>query len=321
MNRIDFNQAGGFPLETNTLEEVQNAYSIFNALGHLAGEKSIIKGCEITGNTVNDGVVFLNGELITFRGGYIQSNVIIKEDITTKPFENGETKQVLYNRYLTFGSGIGAIPWSDFKQVNPIQKIQKAIVPPGLISLWSGSITTIPKGWLLCDGANGTPNLSGRFIVGYDPNDPDYNQINKTGGLKAVNLTQEQMPVHNHTAKTSNSGSHLHRGYTDNAGIHNHDYKDSYYIESTEPKQNQFPNYGSEYVGTGFSGSGDVDRDNKFMWYKNSLTNTGGNHSHSLNIGESGDHNHTVSIDNSGGNTPHENRPPYYTLAYIMFKG
>lgn len=37
---------------------------------------------------------------------------------------------------------------------------------PGMIMLWYGSIDTIPTGWTLCDGQNGTPNLTGRFIRG-----------------------------------------------------------------------------------------------------------------------------------------------------------
>ena len=36
----------------------------------------------------------------------------------------------------------------------------------GMIVLWSGSIASIPGGWALCDGNNGTPNLKNRFIVG-----------------------------------------------------------------------------------------------------------------------------------------------------------
>ena len=32
--------------------------------------------------------------------------------------------------------------------------------------MWSGSIGTIPAGWLLCNGLNGTPNLQDRFIIG-----------------------------------------------------------------------------------------------------------------------------------------------------------
>jgi hypothetical protein len=39
-------------------------------------------------------------------------------------------------------------------------------VPPGIILMWSGAIADIPPGWGLCNGANGTPNLRDRFIVG-----------------------------------------------------------------------------------------------------------------------------------------------------------
>lgn len=40
------------------------------------------------------------------------------------------------------------------------------VIPTGLISLWSGSIGSIPSGWVLCDGNNSTPDLRDRFIVG-----------------------------------------------------------------------------------------------------------------------------------------------------------
>jgi hypothetical protein len=40
------------------------------------------------------------------------------------------------------------------------------LVPSGGIIMWSGSIASIPSGWFLCDGANGTPNLRDRFVVG-----------------------------------------------------------------------------------------------------------------------------------------------------------
>lgn len=37
-------------------------------------------------------------------------------------------------------------------------------IPPGLIAMWSG--TTVPEGWVLCNGENNTPDLSDKFIVG-----------------------------------------------------------------------------------------------------------------------------------------------------------
>ena len=38
-------------------------------------------------------------------------------------------------------------------------------LPSGIIVGWAGTIATIPSGWALCDGTNGTPNLLDRFIL------------------------------------------------------------------------------------------------------------------------------------------------------------
>lgn len=40
------------------------------------------------------------------------------------------------------------------------------LLPSGAIMIWSGSASSIPSGWYLCNGSNGTPNLQDRFIVG-----------------------------------------------------------------------------------------------------------------------------------------------------------
>lgn len=39
-------------------------------------------------------------------------------------------------------------------------------VPVGTIVMWKGTVATIPTGWTLCNGSNGTPDLRNRFIVG-----------------------------------------------------------------------------------------------------------------------------------------------------------
>ena len=39
-------------------------------------------------------------------------------------------------------------------------------IASGLICAYSGLIADIPAGWILCNGANGTPNLQGVFIAG-----------------------------------------------------------------------------------------------------------------------------------------------------------
>jgi len=40
------------------------------------------------------------------------------------------------------------------------------IIPIGGIIIWSGSTGSVPDGWALCNGSNGTPNLQDRFVVG-----------------------------------------------------------------------------------------------------------------------------------------------------------
>lgn len=39
-------------------------------------------------------------------------------------------------------------------------------LPAGVIVMWGGLVANIPAGWALCNGQNGTPDLSGRFIRG-----------------------------------------------------------------------------------------------------------------------------------------------------------
>jgi len=39
-------------------------------------------------------------------------------------------------------------------------------LPTGAIILWSGSLGSVPTGYVLCDGTNSTPDLRDRFVVG-----------------------------------------------------------------------------------------------------------------------------------------------------------
>lgn len=131
MNYQNFNQAGGFPIKTQSLNDIQEAFSIFNQLGEIAGNFSIITGCVQTGNVVSDGFVFINGELLPFRGGQLGTSVIIGEEITQREFKNGQTKNVLYTRYATFGIAATVYPWANFKRSKNTQQLTElvALIP------------------------------------------------------------------------------------------------------------------------------------------------------------------------------------------------
>ena len=61
-------------------------------------------------------------------------------------------------------------------------------IPSGVIMMWSGAANAIPSGYVLCNGSNGTPDLRGRFVVGYSNTDGDYD-VGDTGGAKTDTVT------------------------------------------------------------------------------------------------------------------------------------
>lgn len=68
-------------------------------------------------------------------------------------------------------------------------------IPPGVIVMWSGAVSEIPNGWVLCDGNNGTPCLLDRFVVGAGST---YN-VGDTGGEATHKLTVLELPGHVHS--------------------------------------------------------------------------------------------------------------------------
>jgi hypothetical protein len=155
--------------------------------------------------------------------------------------------------------------------------------PSGGIVMWSGLISAIPSGWYLCNGANGTPDLRDRFIVGAGSS----YAVNATGGS-----ADSTLPSHTHT----------YSGNTNNAGSHHH------------------PLWGGSAVGNtkGLREAGAVvisagDRNTSMAFYD---TLTSGQQI----IDDNGNHNHSFSgTTTSSGVTPTgTNLPPYFALAYIM---
>jgi microcystin-dependent protein len=101
-----------------------------------------------------------------------------------------------------------------------VQPTVGATIPAGLIALWSGSIGSIPSGWYLCDGSNGTPNLTDRFVIGAGST----YAVNGTGGATSVTLVTANMPAHTHTATSTvtdpshSHGSTIGSGFISNGG-------------------------------------------------------------------------------------------------------
>jgi hypothetical protein len=84
--------------------------------------------------------------------------------------------------------------------------------PSGGIIMWSGTIATIPSGWLLCDGSNSTPDLRNRFVIGAFSDDSGTAKTTVTGTSTQTGGSKDaSLPSHTHTAtSTVTDPGHFH---------------------------------------------------------------------------------------------------------------
>lgn len=204
-----------------------------------------------------------------------------------------------------------------FNSISALQRATQTVERTlGIVELWAGG--EVPANYHLCDGSelsikeypdlyiaigevfnnapgpDGTPHstspgkfrlpdLKGRFIVGYNTDDTDYNSIGNASGEKTHQLTEEEMPAHSHTHDHIHEHRHQHT-YSMFIGGQGEGklYSGDYAFENTN---SQTSDPSTPYTG------GPIDGESKL-----SNPNT----------------------SETGGNQAHENRPPYYVLAYIM---
>lgn len=152
----------------------------------------------------------------------------------------------------------------------------------GIIVLWNGTLNSIPTGWIVCDGNNGTPDLRDQFVKcvpnsGINPGD--------TGGLAEHTLTVSQIPSHDHEAIEPNGG--LGHSHPDDFGIN---------------WSTKFPRIANQ--------SGSV----QLPFFK-FVPSGDGNNSFDQNVSTSGI---SATVDDAGDGLPHENRPAFFEVIYIQ---
>lgn len=170
--------------------------------------------------------------------------------------------------------------------------------PKGAIIMWSGSTSNIPRGWVLCNGDRylpdgsvttnpglgvATPDLQERFIVGAGSRD------NGTVAGTSQYAPGANGGLNSVTLGPSQIPFHNHPASSSSAGSHSHTFS--------------YTGASGKVVGKN-SGGGEDGADDAAL---SSTTNAGGAHTHTI----------TVSNNTVGGGS-HENRPPYYALAFIM---
>ncbi len=125
------------------------------------------------------------------------------EDTTALPTQ-GAVRALITSK-TTPVSDLASASGSALPSCDAVKTYVNQAVPIGVILMWSGS--SIPTGWALCDGNNGTPDLRDRFVVGKSDSKP----VHTKGGTATVTLTVANLPSHTHSVTLQNSGEHFHK--------------------------------------------------------------------------------------------------------------
>ena len=234
-------------------------------------------------------------ESATYLNNLVPSNPASTDTVSQADDHIRLIKQVLKSTFPNINAPVTATP----AQLN-------SAVPAGFIGMWSGSLATIPAGWGLCDGAGGRPDLRNRFIVGAGLG----YAVAATGGADVVILSEANLPSHSHPASASGSTgdvnlshNHTFSGSSGTAGAHSH----TYTINGRGNFTGSPGADGGEYSDATRTTS---THDGHTHSISGSIGNALGNHAHSVTV--------SVTVNSTGSGSAHENRPPYYALAFII---
>jgi hypothetical protein len=158
----------------------------------------------------------------------------------------------------------------------------------------------------------------GKMLVGLQPTDDDFNEVEETGGYKTVTLTEDQIPSHDHddTFSIVAVGGHTHNDNfaTSLAGGHNHIQGVPY--SSDLSNDGGVTRFGAQFGQGGNARStqyGSPSRTDDYPY-----TSSVGDHSHTItgSVHSGGGHSHTLdgSVSTAGGGQAHDNMPPYIVV-------
>ena len=190
--------------------------------GDITLDEITCRNANVTGiATVGTGL-YVQGKLFDGDGDFGTAGQLLSSDGTDLNWINANTTSVANSinvgtnldstnadQFITFvgsNSGNNPIRVDNDLKYNPstntltvgtiVSTVGGAFVS-GMIIMWNSTVASIPTGFVLCDGNNGTPDLRGRFVVGHHPSNGDYD-VGDTGGAESVTLTVDQIPPHSH---------------------------------------------------------------------------------------------------------------------------
>lgn len=216
-NKFNFLQTGGVPLTNDLMNLIEEAYSIFEVLADVAGDKTILAGCAVNGSNVSPGIVAIAGKLYYFEGGLATSTVFISKQEVQKTFQDQTNKVLIEMFSVKFGNSTpgNVFNWADFVRLDTLKALKTkvdaaatqaqisaliteinllklktaAITNGGIIWPWRRPASEIPAGWKECI------DFRGKTIFGRDPNDSTFANLGNSIGTKTKNIQKTNLPA------------------------------------------------------------------------------------------------------------------------------
>lgn len=128
----------------------------------------------------NDGLPLNAGKLYTYQAGsttplstftdssglIANTNPIILGTDGRPPSTIWLTEGFFYKFVLKTSADVTIQTYDNLYGISSATPPAATPIPSGGIFMWSGSIGSIPAGYVICNGSNGTPDLRNRFVVG-----------------------------------------------------------------------------------------------------------------------------------------------------------
>lgn len=293
MDKVNFLATDDYPVSTDTFDLMQKMIFLAAQTALIGGSNYILSGCieSIDRTIISDGIIVINGELLPFIGGQKKDKIAINETRRTLDAFDEKYPEAEILRTAIF-SDDGQYNWSDFKRIPTNLELQKSFEAitgdaPGTVKMWAGMESKIPKDYMLCDGRmllkEEYPELFEN--IGF------MHGLEGVSGFKLPDLKGRFVVgfdnQHNDYKVIGNKGGAENVTLTvDQLANHKHIMP---WGENPSTAWNPQWGYAPPPYNQDMRGSNSNDGDNSWAY--------------SSDVGE---------------NKPHENRPPFYTLAYII---
>ncbi len=309
-----------FPIDCETLDTLQSNTAVVQVLGNIVGDKAILYGCEpeLNGAERRPGYVFLRtrdfpeGEVVWWEGGPVSGVMNLCKEPVSVTAQGIAFDEAYTIRSLRHGSGAEEYSWADFRQyktpgqledeIRTLDQLKDEITtikttldgmyiePLGIIKMWAGPVDKIPEGYALCDG---------RSLLIFD-----------------------YPYLHYAISPTGSGGSHFNLPDLRGRFVVGLDPGDSEYAqngntggsEAVTLTMAQIPQHDHDLHAVNYDTSAQWTYPGDVIFMRESLEWT-----HKDDRVYSYYHPNAIFQTNSrGSGEAHENRPPYYVLAYIM---